>query len=83
MNSNELLLMSISDSLPQFNLNLFDHDGYYFLKFGNDPLTTSKIFISEGHIYIHLYLANTKIDMFTCDNIIDEIDSFIRKYVPI
>ena len=80
----EMLLSSIAEALPRWNLKLLKHERTreYALKFGTGR-GISEICISNGILYIYLWAADTSFDLLTCQDPIAHINNFLGKHMVI
>ena len=86
--SDAMLLTEIAEALP-YNFKLRTSGGQPFLEFDRGRefsdifIGFSNMFIYEGILHVHLYVANIKIDLFTCSDVVGEVNKFIKKHMII
>jgi len=94
MDTDQAILTQIAEELPYleylpiYNTHYNKHPKprdrtvIPILRFGSGA-RSSEIYINDGYLHIYLYLSHTKIDLFTCKDLVKEIDEYIKKHVPI
>jgi len=85
--SDKALLMSIAEKLTYLKLksqSRSDPGGnfetMYYLTGARDNMG-GQVYVYKNFLYVDLYTGRTKFDLFTCENLIEDIDSFVREHV--
>ena len=87
--SDRALLTSIAEKLIYLKLSSqtqedpggINRETMYYLTSTEPETMRCQVYVYKNFLHVDLYTGNTKFDLFTCENLIGDIDSFVREHV--